>query len=64
MLADDGGVGGEAWTCDGQTNGKKFIQLVCPSTLLLVGMVADDGGVGGWPAVKHGNGMDLCSMVL
>ena len=21
MVADAGGVGGEAWTCDGQTNG-------------------------------------------
>jgi hypothetical protein len=34
MVADAGGVGGEAWTCDGQTNGN-FIQFVCLSPLLL-----------------------------
>ncbi len=36
MIADAGGVGGEAWTCDGQTNGN-FIQFVCPSPWLLDG---------------------------
>ena len=25
MVADAGGVGGEAWTCDRQTNGINFI---------------------------------------
>jgi hypothetical protein len=39
LLADDEGVGGEAWTCDGQTNGIFFVQFVCPSTLLLDGIV-------------------------
>ena len=28
---NSGGVGGEAWSCDGQTNGIIFIQFVCPS---------------------------------
>ena len=36
MVADAGGSGGEAWTCDGQTNGIIFIELVCPSPWLLV----------------------------
>lgn len=27
------GVSGEAWTCDGQTNAKHFIELVCSSFL-------------------------------
>ena len=35
MVADAGGVGGEAWTCDEQTNGINFIQFVCPSPWLL-----------------------------
>ncbi len=37
LVADADGVGGEAWTCDGQTNGLNFLQFVCPSTLLHVG---------------------------
>jgi hypothetical protein len=37
LADDDGGVGGEAWTCDGQTNGINFIQLVCPSPWWLDG---------------------------
>ena len=47
-----GGVGGEAWTCDRQTNGINFIQFVCSSPWLL-----DRSG----PAVsemKHGLATD------
>jgi hypothetical protein len=32
-----GGVGGEVWTCDGQTNGINFNPFVCPSPWLLDG---------------------------
>ncbi len=32
-----GGVGGEAWTCDGQTNGMNVFKFVCPSPWLLDG---------------------------
>ena len=46
MVADAGGVVGEAWTCDGKTNGKFFFKFVCPSTWLLDGfMVADPAAV-------------------
>ena len=45
MVVDASGVGGEAWNCDGQANGKHFIQFVCPSPWLLDGrIVADDAG--------------------
>ena len=40
MVADAGGVGGEAWTCDGQTNGIKFIPFVFPSPWLRDGTIA------------------------
>ena len=40
MVADAGGDGGEAWTCDRQTNRINFIQLVCPSPLLDAVVVA------------------------
>jgi hypothetical protein len=43
-----GGVGGEAWTCDGQTNGINFIEFVCPSPWFL------DGRMPAVSAVKHG----------
>jgi hypothetical protein len=37
MVADADAVGGEAWTCDGQTNAINFIQFVSPSPRLLDG---------------------------
>ena len=55
MVADSGGVGGEAWTCDAQTNKINFIQCVCPSPWFLDGnrfrrkMTIDDEVTRPWP---------------
>ena len=51
--ADGGGVGGEAWTCDGQTNAINFIQFVCLSPWLL-----DGTRMAAVSAVKHGLATD------
>jgi hypothetical protein len=61
--SDAGGVGGEAWTCDGQTNRINFIQFVCPSPWLLDG--SGCGGVGGeaWTCDGQTNGINFIQFV-
>jgi hypothetical protein len=72
MVADAaGGVGGEAWSCDGQTNGINFIQFVCPSPWLPAvsttnSMVADVGGEAvNWKwIVDHGKTIELPEEII